>query len=276
MGLGNLLVAYNGGDASDTALHLAALMARKYDAHVTGIVAHGVSGVVQSLPPWLARQVVPSLNDVAATRIADLKARFHGFLEGKVAPDKCHWIDVQADPDRTIAHYTRMFDVTLLGQYQNLQAADEYVLHPDRIAHASGRPIMVAPRAFRPDTINESAVIAWDGKRSAARALFDAMQILETKQRVQILTVGDADRYRAPKGIDLVTLLARHGIDATHEIRPKGAGGTAQTILDFCAEQDTGLLVMGAFQQSKLAEDLFGGVTNHILRRAEIPVFVSH
>ncbi|WP_170329013.1 universal stress protein [Ruegeria arenilitoris] len=276
MTLKNLLVAYNGGEASDTALHLGALMSRKYDAHLTGIVAHGVSNIVQNFPPWLAQKVAASLDDIIAGRVTELEDRFRSYLDGKVDPDKQHWIDVHADPDRTISFYTRMFDVTVLGQYENLPAADEYTLHPDRIAHASGRPILVAPKRFRPTEINESAVIAWDGKRNASRALFDAMNILETKRMVTIVTVGDKSVHRETKGIDLPTLLVRHGVEAKHVVVPRGSGGTARTILDFCMEQKTGLLVMGAFGHSKLSEDLFGGVTKHILREAEIPVFVSH
>ena len=37
MAIKSLLIAYNGGDASDSALHLALQMANKYDAHLTGI-----------------------------------------------------------------------------------------------------------------------------------------------------------------------------------------------------------------------------------------------
>lgn len=208
MALKNLLVACNGGEASDTAFHLGALMSQKYGAHLTGIVAHGVFNAVKNFPAWLAQQISASLDDM--------------------------------------------------------------------IAHAGGRPILVATKRFRPVEINQGSVIAWDGKRRASRALFDAMQILETKKKVTLLTVGERGQTRGTRGINLPTLPSRHGIEADHVIVPKTAGGTAGTLLDFCMEQHTGLLVMGAFEHTKLTEDLFGGVTTHILREAEGPVFLAH
>jgi nucleotide-binding universal stress UspA family protein len=272
----NVLVAYNGGAGSAAALDFALWLAEQHEAHLTGILAHGASQFTQKIPAWLTKSLKSSLTDIMDDRIAELTRAFQTATEGRITPERLHWLDVREEPDQAVARFARLYDLTIVGQYENLPAADEYVLHPDRIAHASGRPILVAPKRFRPDGINESAVIAWDGKRSAARALFDAMHILETKRRVSIVTVGDPERYRPAKGLDLPELLARHGIEARHSIVPKSSGGTARTILDFCAAQDTGLLVMGAFEHSKLSEDLFGGVTSHILREAEIPVFVSH
>jgi len=55
--------------------------------------------------------------------------------------------------------------------------------------------------------------------------------------------------------------------------------------LDIEAEANEGLMeaalgydlvVMGADEHAKLAEDLFGGVTNTVLKKGEIPVLLSH
>jgi nucleotide-binding universal stress UspA family protein len=276
MALKNLLVAYNGGDASDTALHLGALMAQKYDAHLTGIAAHGISSVARNIPSWLASSLEDSINDLAQDHLAELELRFRSFLNGKVPSDKLHWINVSEDPDAAISKYTRLFDVTLLGQYENLPAAAEYELHPDRIAYSSGRPIMVAPKDYRPTQINETAVVAWDGKRTSSRAMFDAMQILETKSEVTVLTIGTVKDPTRPARIDLPTLLRRHGINATQKTVARRSKGIAATILEYCDETNAGLLVMGAYEHSKISEDLFGGVTAEVLSDAQLPVFMSH
>jgi nucleotide-binding universal stress UspA family protein len=157
----------------------------------------------------------------------------------------------------------------------NLISADELVLHPDRIAYESGRPIMVAPRTYRAPEINEKAVVAWDGRRTAARAFFDAMQILETKKTVEIVTIGKAERSPVPKPIDLVTILARHKVEARHHFIPL-SGSIAESVLAFCDTAKAGQLVMGAYEHSKLSEDLFGGVTTSVLRQTTLPLFLSH
>jgi len=41
-------------------------------------------------------------------------------------------------------------------------------------------------------------------------------------------------------------------------------------------DEGAGMLVMGAYEHAKLAEDLFGGVTNTVLKKTKIPVLLSH
>ncbi|WP_174148642.1 universal stress protein [Leisingera sp. ANG59] len=275
MAIKNILIAYNGGEASDSALHLALQMAAKYDAHLTGIVAHGASSVTRNIPKWLSNAMRESITEITARRTEELAQKFRDQARDRIAEERLHWIDVREDPDRAVSDYSRLFDITVLGQYENLISADELVLHPDRIAYESGRPILVAPKNFRVPEINEKAIVAWDGRRTAARAFFDAMQILETKREVEIVTVGKPERSPVPKPIDLVTILARHNVEARHHFIPL-SGSIADSILKFSDEMDAGLLVMGAYEHSKLSEDLFGGVTASVLRKTKLPLFLSH
>ena len=275
MAIKNLLVAYNGGEASDSALHLALQMASKYDAHLTGIMAHNASNVTRNVPSWLSKTMLRSIAEVTAQRTVELASKFQKITEGKIARDKRHWLEIKADPDRAISYYTRSFDITVLGQYENLMAADELEWHPDRIANNSGRPIIVAPKNYRTDAINERAVVGWDGRRTSARALSDAMQVLETKDHVTIVTVGDAKNSSQPHDVNLVTALERHGIEAEHKCVSKD-GTIADTLLSECRKAEAGLLVVGAYEHSKIYEDLFGGVTSEILSKAHLPLFLSH
>ena len=48
MAIKNILVAYNGTESSDCAVRLGLLMANKYDAHLTGVLTHGVPQLLAS------------------------------------------------------------------------------------------------------------------------------------------------------------------------------------------------------------------------------------
>ncbi len=275
MAVRNLLVAYNGGDASNSALHLALRMAKKYDAHLTGIVAHGASSVTKNIPNWLSASIRASISEITERRTNELAEKFYAFADGKIDASRLHWIDVKSDPDKAVTFYSRLFDITILGQYENLIAADELVLHPDRIASESGRPILVAPKSHNAAAKSEHAVVAWDGRRTAARAFFDSIQLLETKKRVSIVTVGEEGSIPTSSEIDLPTILARHGILAEHIYIPS-QGSVAETLLSYCTDVEAGLLVMGAYEHSKISEDLFGGVTSSVISSTNIPLFLSH
>lgn len=163
MAIKNLLVAYNGGTAFASALHLALQMANKFDAHLTRIVAHGASSVAKNIPNWLSASMRSSIGEITARQIAELAEKFNAFSDGKIDEGWLHWIDVKADLDKVVAYYSRFFDLTIFGQYENLVAADELMLHPDRIAYERGRSILVAPKTHNATEINEHAVAAWDG-----------------------------------------------------------------------------------------------------------------
>lgn len=274
MAIKNLLVAFNGSESSETALGIALLMQDKYDAHITGLLAHQGKRDRFSQRPWLPDNVRAIIEDSVRADEQAIEARYRARL-GNVPEDKVHWITLSGEPDSTVAQYACLFDITVIGRHTMHDTADAS-LHPERIALKSGRPVLVVPpEAPHKDAIHRPAVLAWDGARAATRALNDAMLILETKQRVDVLSIGDA--VRAPlDGIDVTTALERHGVDAQRVRRQRSARTVGDDILTYCDQSGAGLLVMGAYEHSAFREELFGGTTVHVLSKARIPVLISH
>ena len=122
---------------------------------------------------------------------------------------------------------------------------------------------------------SRGAVIAWDGKRAAARALSDAMDLLETEDSITVLHVGEEDEVRMP-GRDIMEHLSRHGLSASLNSQPKAGMAISDIVLNTCAESGAGLLVMGAYEHSRFSEMILGGVTRDIVSRTHIPVLMSH
>ena len=275
MAIKNLLVAYNGSEASGRALDAAVLMHEKYGAHVTGLLAHSSPKEAFGRQPWVPDSVRETLDSLEDTAVAGIARNFWSDAEGRIDPDGLHFISRYGRSDATVAEYARMFDLTLVGRHDAMSGAAHLELHPDRIALKSGRPVLIIPRNWQPEKIEEHAVIAWDGSRAATRALNDAMQILETKRLVTILTVGEDDE-RPLKGIDVETALARHGVTVRKLAVPLGRRSASGEILAQCGRLGAGLLVMGAYEHSVFREELFGGVTRHVLDHTDLPVLIAH
>ncbi|WP_419906994.1 universal stress protein [Hoeflea sp.] len=276
MAIKNILVAYNGSESSDAAVHSAVLAHEKYGAHVTGLFAHASATSRLNRYTWVPDTVRETLDTLEADAHAGIRERFTQAIAGRVPQDRLHWIESSGESDATVADYARMYDLTIVGRRDILQGSKRLELHPDRIAMRSGRPVLVVPRDYRPEQIHEHAVLAWDGHRTATRAMNDAMQILETKQKVTVLTVDDGERGKTLEGIDVATALARHDIDVEVTELPLNAKSVGQTILDFCDREGAGLLVMGAYEHSMFREELFGGVTRFVLENAKLPILISH
>jgi nucleotide-binding universal stress UspA family protein len=278
MSIKNILVSYNGTESSESALGLALKMADKYSAHLTGIISYGPSRIRTALGPWVTPDLIKQIESAEADRRAEVAAKFRKQCADAEAarPGKVHFLDLGGDTDESLMEAGRYYDIIVMGQYDSNPETSHLTPHPDSVALRSGRPVLVVPIGYKTDILGEKAVLGWDGGRAAARALTDAMSILESKSMVTIVTIGDSDASRRKEGRDIVAHLARHGIMTDWKNVPRNGGTIGSIILDMCEEKDAGILVMGAYEHSKLSEDLIGGATKEVLKRTKIPVLMSH
>ena len=276
MSVKNLLVAYNGSDASNAALRAAILMHKKYDAHVTGLLAHQSAKSRLREETWFPDDLNTVLEGKEKAEHNRIKDAFFERTQNIISDDRLHWIEHFGNADQTVADYSLMYDFTIVGRRDVLIGNRRYEFHPERIITESGRPVLLVPRNYDEAQIHEHAILAWDGNRIATGALWAAMNILETKQKVTVLTVETGKTGSPLPGIDAETVLKRHGIAASRVFIEKQKEGVSKTILEYCDQVDAGLLVMGAFQTSFFREELFGGVTKDIMNEAKIPVLLSH
>jgi nucleotide-binding universal stress UspA family protein len=102
----------------------------------------------------------------------------------------------------------------------------------------------------------------WDGSRSAARAIADALPLLARAKTVEIFTAtGEAGKSTELEGSDIAHHLARHGLKVVVERQPAGDVDIASIILSRAADNGADLIVMGGYGHSRLREVVLGGAT---------------
>jgi nucleotide-binding universal stress UspA family protein len=138
--------------------------------------------------------------------------------------------------------------------------------------------VIVVPFIRAAATIGERVLVAWDGGREAARAVNDALPILERAKSVTVLSVNPAseDGSRREPGADISLHLARHGVKVEAQRRITTEISAGDAILNEIASKGSDLLVMGAYGHSRLRELVLGGVTRQILGSMTVPVLMSH
>lgn len=272
----NVLVAYNGGRASEAAARAGANMARKYDAHLTGLLAYSRSSIAKGLPGWLSDAMTQSILELTDGRADAVKQGFLEAVGSSVEASRLHWIGTQGDPDQLVIRYSRLFDVLVLGQYETLPEVNEFRLHPDKIAELSGRPLLLTPNGYSKDTINGCAVAAWDGGQAASKAIMSALEILRTKTEVYVVNVRDGRPVRDADNAALHNQLQRHGIRFRFVETGMAERSVSRTILNFCQTVDAGLLVSGAYGHWRVTENFVGGVTRDLISHADVPVLMAH
>ena len=274
MSIKNILVGYNGTDGAARAVRLAAALARRYDAHLTGVFAHTVPFTAMQMEAYLTQAALQIMTESAEETERQVEAEFNEIVEAEEQGLRTDFYHVQGFPNDVMTRLGRTHDLIVLAQPGD--SANIYGdAYPDDVAMRSGRPVLIAPRGYEKFEIANGAIVAWDGERAASRALADAMDLLEDKHRVTLLHVGNEAEIRQP-GQDIMEHLSRHGLDASLNVQAPGKLSTSDIILNTCAERDAGLLVMGAYEHSRFAEMILGGVTRDVVARSHIPVLMSH
>lgn len=154
--------------------------------------------------------------------------------------------------------------------------ADLVVAAPDLardLVFSAAAPVLAFPEGSK-TTAAVRVMIAWNGSREAARAVRDAMPLIETAETVMVVVV-DPPAGR-PIGMDLGRALGRHGIKADVRERLSDGGDVGAILLEEARTSGAELLVMGAYGHSRLREWVLGGATEEALGEAKIPVLLSH
>ena len=181
--------------------------------------------------------------------------------------EKCLTLEI---PD-LLVEYARLRDLTILPA-----SSDQW--YAELVLFGSGRPTMILPenpkrRPFQLGTV----AVAWDFSRAAARAVSDALPILELAKKVRIVTVVNEKALDTKRsGEELAKNLARHGIDVVLD-RVDAKGDSIGAVLEsYTSAQGADLLVMGAYGHTKWREFVLGGATRSLLSKPPLPILFSH
>lgn len=272
--LHSILVHVDETGLSAGVVEAACTLAGDHDAHLTGLA---VDSTVQ-IPGYAAVEIPDSVLEIIAARQAEALAKKRDAFDGIVAraglTDRSEWSAVKGLSRDVLPLRSRYADLTVLTQIDSRRESSE----SDRIAEfvlESGRPALVIPYIGAPDHIGRTVLIAWNGSREAARAVADAMPLLERADSVEVLAVEPRGIGDSP-GADIARHLAGHGVKAEARAISGIEVNTGDAILNRAADTGADLIVMGAYGHSRIRELVIGGVTRHIMEHMTVPVLFSH
>ena len=183
------------------------------------------------------------------------------------------WQSIVGREDEVVATRGRIYDIVAVGR----PVKDAALPSPITLEAAlldTGRPILVAPPVAG-DSFGKSIAIAWEGSPEAARAIADAIPLLEKAEKVTVLS-AKAAQVSPIDADDLRRRLAWHGVACEIQGFEAAASELGAAFLEQSAKAGADLLIKGAYSQSRLRQLILGGRTRHILAHAEIPVLLSH
>jgi nucleotide-binding universal stress UspA family protein len=141
----------------------------------------------------------------------------------------------------------------------------------------SGRPLIIVPYIQKAPLKLDRVMVCWDGSRAAARAIADAMPLLERAGNIEVVTVANERGKRDEiEGADIGQHLARHGLKVEVTRIARGDVDVIDALLSHAADSGADFMVMGGYGHSRLREFVLGGVTRSMLRTMTVPTLMSH
>ena len=169
----------------------------------------------------------------------------------------------------------RLVDLSMVPVLSHDSRSEKIV---ERLIFESGRPILMCPLEYASELPVgfDRVAIAWDHTAPAARAVADALPLLEEAADVRIITATDT---RSPaeiqSGTALVRHFAEHKINATFETIKIDGSSVGKVFEAYVDKNAIDLLVMGAYRHSRLNEVVWGGATKTVIGQPPCWVMMS-
>ena len=230
-------------------------------------VTHG--GMIVAMPG------APRLTSRSARKVYGDVAGRHRFDIARRARvgqrRKAFWHELVGTPARMFAIAGPTADMAVLARPKPRSGGRATAFLLAALLH-SARPVLVVPQ--KPLlAVGKRILVAWNQSVEAVLAVSAAIPLLQSAEQVVVASSG-AENRTGPKSSHLAQYLANWDIEVEH-IHAKGRH-VEKDLERAYRETQSDLLVMGAYSRHRLRQLVFGGVTEHMLFKTDIPALMLH
>ncbi len=271
MALKHLLVHLDSTERTMARLDLAVELAKRSGAVLTAVFAESAQ---------LGPSVVAMRNpERMETALAEARAAFEAKVSAARLPSEW-WQVERGDYGHTVGwtvRCCRYSDLVIFGQYDPKESRVPANL-VEQVLLGSGRPLLVVPSRGSHADVGKRVLVAWTGSREAARAVADAIPLMQSAEEVRVVALqnpSDASAISTPP-LDIVAHLNAHGIAASYERSILDKLSAVDVLLGRAADMKADLMVMGARSEHGFPWLQLSRTTRETLRTMACPLLLSH
>src|SRR4051794_23281002 len=190
MALKNLVVVVDQSAQSIARVNTAILLATKHDTHLTGLFVASPPVLPSYVAGELGEGIIAIQRRTAQEHADEAAGLFRRAVELAGIGDRSEWRGMRGKPPEGTGIVARHADPVIVRQGDPQGEGEMPPVHPEDVLFDCGRPVLVIPYAGKPSSIGERVVIGWNASREAARAVNDALPLLETAEKVSVLAVN--------------------------------------------------------------------------------------
>jgi len=274
----DLLVHLEGSDEDAVRLAYAELIADSHQAFLTGLYCNLVPDNIY-VSGGAAMSAANAIADLHSESIAigeKTEKTLEKQLEKLSVNSELRRMDLTyAQAGLAMAAEARTADLFIATRPYNHHSATPEML--EAVLFNSGRGCLFVPPAIKPQGEINHVLLAWRNRRETARAVSEAMPLMQKAGKVTIAMVSeDEGQYGTEMpGADIARHLDRHGVNVeiSHITNWSNIGDALLNEVDKVGAK---MLVMGGYGHSRFREFILGGATRDILKNAQVPILMSH
>jgi nucleotide-binding universal stress UspA family protein len=280
--LKRILVPLDLSPYTDTAVRLAATMAKIYDAEITGLVVLDIPGIEKSIGPiplgalHFAEKIELAKKTEASQRIETLMEKFADICDKEgIAYTEAH---EQGYPSHEIIEVSKYYDLIIMGlrTFYQFETSDKAGDSLENMLKESITPVMGVPKNFHLNVMGGEklkVLIAHDGGLQSARALQRFGQ-LSNSSYMDITILNSSDDKKAGNYI----LDHAEAYLKARDVTGVKKEWTSQDIIQVIKDKyyDTyDVFCVGAHAKEGLFDFMVGSLTRFLVKQGEKPVFIG-
>lgn len=290
----HLLVHVDDERLAAQALALGVALAREHGAAMTALLAfeRAKPGV------FFSAEAASLAVRADEQRLQTLSDRVRALVAATAAQAGLDIALLQADdePVDSLIRASRGADLVLVSQREAESVAGLDPAAASQLLLSAGCPLLFVPHIGWASPLRR-LLVGWSDTRECARALRDALPLLQRAEHVELVHFvddGDADLTLPQPVPDALRVSARflehHGVQPVLTVRHSHEpslgerlrrpwtpdASVAEALLSHAADVAADGLVMGGYGHSRAWELVMGGVTQTLLESMTVPVFMAH
>ncbi len=274
----SFLTVWDGRDDGRAAMDLAIRMAVAHAGHLN-VLCLGIDRIQPGL--YYAGATPSVMSDSIESARAEAKAHEKSARE-MLNVAEINW-SVQAmvaqisGISHAVGGAARFCDLVVLPTPYGKHSGEEAAVVLESAMFDGHAPVLVCPETIS-RIPGKRVVVAWNQSAEALAAIRAALPLLQQAEMVDVAIVdpGRHDESESDPGIQLSTMLARHGVNVTISVLARTVARVSEVLQRHASDSDADLLVMGAYGHSRFRESILGGATRDILEDVTLPVMMAH
>jgi nucleotide-binding universal stress UspA family protein len=265
------------GVERDAAAHYAISLASTCKANLVGVAFVYDPKTSPNLLAGIPAELIEAQRVAGQNLANEAVARFEAAAKQAGIVTESQFLDVApGKAGETFGRIARCFDLAVIRQAEPDKIAQEGPIIEGALFE-SGRPVIVVPYIQKHAAKFDRVIIGWDGSRTAARAIGDAMPLLEGAKMIEVVTMATGPAKNTElSGIDIGQHFSRRGLKVAVKRIAVGGINVSDAILSHAADTSADFMVMGGYGHSRLREFVLGGATRGILTAMTLPTLMSN